>query len=214
MSIIQIMLSADFLTALFVYALLILLTLPCFHKIHRVLGNSVLEWGWEHIAAPLLRTLLMIVFISLSYPAIFGLSEAPAFSELLLDSDNRFTLLLNFLFLITLLFTLLPVIGERNELVLPIQAIVACSLLFSWLARAKGLTEIKYWPGMATIICISVLALVSYCLSIRLSYKFGEIVDRRFNVSDSAALTSQAFVLFAQSPAILLYSAALGRQLA
>ncbi len=213
MSIIQIMLSADFLIALAVYALLIILTFPCFHKIHLILENSVLDWPWQHIASPLLRTLLMIIFISLSYPVLFGINAAPPFLDLLLGDNNRFTLLLNLLFLVTLIFSVIPGIRERHELVLPIQAIVACSILFSWLAAAMGVVEIKYWPGIDTVIYIFILAFCSYWLSIRLAHKFGEIIDQRFNVADSAALSSQALVLFAQSPAILLYSAALGRQL-
>ena len=213
MSIIQIMLSADFLTALIVYALLIVLTFPGFYKIHKALEGSLLDWPWENIASPLMRTLLMITFISLSYPALFGIKEAPAFSELLFAGNKRFTLLLNFLFLITLFFSLIPVIKERHELVLPIQAIVACSLLFSWLGQALGVADITYWPGLDTVIFIIIIALGSYWLSIQLSHKFGEIIDHRFNVSNSAALISQSMLLFAQSPAVLLYSAALGKQL-
>lgn len=213
MSIVQIMLSADFLIALAVYALLIAFTFPCFHRIHVILEGTVLDWPWQHIASPLLRTLLMIIFISLSYPVLFGIYEAPAFSELLLSDNKRLTRLLNFLFLATLLFSLVPGIRERHEMVLPVQAILACSLLFSWLAQMQGLVEIKYWPGINTVIYITILAFCSYWLSIRLAHKFGELIDRRFNVSDSAGLISQSFVLFTQSPAILLYSAALGRQL-
>ena len=214
MSIIQIMLSVDFLLALSVYADLVVVSVPCFNAMHRQLQNTILDWPWEHIARPLLRALLMIIFIALAYPVIFGLSEAPALFDVLAKGGHRLNLLLNLMFLVTLVFPILPIIGNQDELILPAQAILACSLLFSWLAAETGVPDVHYWPGILPLLFILVIAFISHWLASFLSHHAGHYVDEKFSLAESSDLLSRAFILFMQSPAILLYSAALGKQLA
>jgi len=45
------------------------------------------------------------------------------------------------------------------------------------------------------------------------SHYLGDAIDEKFSVEHAGHLLSRALVLFMQSPAILLYSSALGRQL-
>jgi len=214
MSIFQIVFSADFIFALGVYAITIMLALPSFDKIHKALGHSMLQWPWDHIGMPLLRSALMLLFILLAYPIIFAITDAPSITELLDGNEKRVNYLINLLFLVTLLFPLIPVVGEWEELVLPAQAIAACMLLFSWLATELGVVNIQYWPGIDIVLYILVLAFVTYWMAIALSHYLGEFIDEKFNVTDAGNLISRAIVLFMQSPAILIFSAALGRQLA
>ena len=214
MSIVQIMLSGEFLLALAVYAALVIVSVPCFNAAHSHLQNTILNWPWEHIARPLLRALLMMVFIGLAYPVIFGLGEAPALFDLLAKGNHRINLLLNLMFLLTLVFPMLPLIGDQDELILPAQAILACSLLFSWLAAETGVTNVHYWPGIVALIFIFLIAFISHRLASFLSHHAGHYVDEKFHLAESGELISRAFILFMQSPAILLYSAALGKQLA
>ena len=213
MSIVQIVFSTEFIFAAGTYAVIIMLALPCFDRIHRALEHSVLQWPWDHIGMPLLRAALMLLFILLAYPLIFAIADAPSIGTLLDNDERRVNYLINLLFLVTLLFPLIPVLGEWEELILPAQAIAACSLLFTWLAAAQGLSNIRYWPGINTVVYILVLAFVTHKLAQAVSHYLGESIDEKFNITDAGQLLSRALVLFMQSPAILLYSAALGRQL-
>ena len=207
------MLSAEFLLALSVYAALVIISVPCFNNVHRRLQNSILDWPWEHIARPLLRALLMMIFIGLAYPVIFGVSEAPPLFDLLSGGNHRLNLLLNLMFLVTLGFPMLPLLGKQDELILPVQAILACSLLFSWLAAHRGLPDIHYWPGLLPVLFILIIAFITHWLANYLSHHAGHFVDEKLGLAESSDLLSRAFILFMQSPAILLYSSALGKQL-
>lgn len=213
MSVFHIILSAKFITAIGVYAITIVLGLLCFNKIHNALDHSILQWPWDNIGMPLLRAALMLVFILLAYPLIFALVDAPSISTLLDANERRVNYLINILFLVTLLFPFIPVLGKWEELILPAQAIAASAMLFSWLAAYQGITDIQYWPGLYTALYILVLAFVTHWLAITAFQYLGETIDEKFNVTNAGQLLSRAFVLFMQSPAILIYCAALGRQL-
>ncbi len=213
MPIIHIVFSTEFIFATGAYAIIIMLALPTFEKVRRYLDHSLLQWPWDNITMPLLRASLMVMFILLAYPVIFGLTDAPAISELLNAKETRVNYLINLLFLVTLLFPLIPLLGKWEEFILPAQAISACAMLFSWLATDLGKQDIQYWPGLYTVTLIVVLALVTHRLALAVSYYLGDAIDEKLNVKDAGELLSRALVLFMQSPAILLFSSALGRQL-
>ncbi len=206
MSTIQVMLSADFMLAIVVYGVAILVTIPMFDRIHTALDQVVLYWPWEHIGKPLLQASLMVLFIMVAYPILFGLKEAPPIFLLLSADDMRVNTLINVLFILTLLFPLLPVFGNWRELILPLQGIAASMMVFSWLAAAQGLEEITYWPGMDTVIYIILIAMFTHWLAVTVSHHIGHKFDESFNVADSGELFARCIILSFQSPAILLIS--------
>jgi len=213
MSVFQVILSVKFIFAIGVYAITIVLGLLCYNKIHSALDHSILQWPWDNIGMPLLRATLMLVFILLAYPLIFAIADAPSISTLLDAHEKRVNYLINLLFLVTLLFPLIPVLGKCDELILPAQAIAASAMLFSWLAAHQGITDIQYWPGLNTALYILVLVFVTHWLAVTAFQYPGAAIDEKFNVTHAGQLLSRALVLFMQSPAILIYCAALGRQL-
>jgi hypothetical protein len=213
MSIISIVFSTEFIIATASYAIIIMLALPCFDRIHRALEHSLLQWSWDKIGMPFLRAVLMLLFLLLAYPVIFAISDAPAVIALLDNDELRVNYLINLIFVVTLLFPLIPVLGKWEELILPAQAITASAMLFSWVAADLGFKNIHYWPDIITVISILVIAFVSHWLALAVSHYLGDAIDEKFSVEHTGHLLSRALVLFMQSPAILLYSAALGRQL-
>ncbi|MEJ2760101.1 MAG: hypothetical protein P8126_00795 [Gammaproteobacteria bacterium] len=214
MSIIQIVLSADVIMAAVVYAAAAIAGTWIFDRVHHALVQPVLLWGWEHIAMPLLRAALMLIFILLAYPALFGLTEAPTLGDLLSREELRVNTLLNVLFVVTLLFPLIPVLGERDELVLPAQGIAASLLLFSWLVAALGAGPVHYWPGSMTVALILLLAVITHWLAVSLAVLAGERLDRALNVENAGELLARALVLFMQYPVIVVFCHGLGEQLA
>lgn len=213
MSPIQIIFSADFMIAMLVYGIAIIICMPLFDRIHNSLNHSTLQWSWDHIGMPLLQAGLMVLFIVIAYPLIFGLKDAPSITSLIVQEELRLNHLINLIFILTLLFPLIPVIGTWGELVLPIQGIVACMLIFSWLADQRGLAQYSFWPGLEVIFYCLILAIITHWLAINLSRFIGHKFDETFNVTDSGELFSRSLVLFMQSPVILLFSTGLGKQL-
>lgn len=213
MSIMQIVLSGNVILAAVVYAAFAIAGIWVFDRVHRALVQSLLLWGWEHIAMPLLRAALMLIFILLAYPTLFGLTEAPALGDLLARDPLRVNYLLNLLFLVTLLFPLIPVLGEQDELVLPVQGIAAATLLFSWLAAAVDAGPVHYWPGSGTVGLILLLAVITHWLAMSLAALAGAELDDTLNVENAGELLARALVLFLQYPVIVVFCHGLGKQL-
>ena len=213
MSLSTIFFSVKFLTALTSYAILITVFLPLLARVHAKLEHSALQWKWEHIAIPLAQAAMMMVFILLAYPVVYGIEYAPEISILLSQDDLRINHLVNLIFLVSLLFPLIPVLGNWHELVLPLQGIAASVLIFSWLAHGYGLTEFSYWPGWEIVIACMVLGVLAHWLGVQISQFIGHKLDQAFNVLDSGELFSRGIILLLQSPVILLFSSSLGKQL-
>ena len=213
MSLLQIILSGRFIIAVIVYGLATLLFFPLSVCISNKLNNPIPLWIWDRIAIPLMQVLLLILFICLSYPLIFGIQHAPSLVTLLHGGELRMNNLVNILFLITLFFPLIPVVGKWHELVLPLQGIAAVMMIFGWMTHELGIQHISYWPGIYNIILILMVAILTYWVTVKLAAVAGHRLDKRFNVVQSGALISNSLILFMQSPAILIYSASLGRQI-
>jgi len=212
MSVIQIILSGRVLMAALTYAATSVSGIWIFDRVDRALDEEVLSWAWKRVGMPLLRAALMLVFILQAYPTLFGLVEAPALGELLTRDPLRVNHLLNLLFIVTLLFPLIPVLGEWDELVLPVQGIAASMLLFSWLAEATG--AVHYWPGWESVAIMAGLAMVTHWLAMRLAETAGEELDNVLNVEEAGELLARALVLFLQYPVIVVFCHGLGKQLA
>lgn len=109
------------------------------------------NWTLDHLAIPLLRVAVVLSLISLAYPRIFGLAEAPALNELL-ATDQRRAHWINALFLLGLALPLLPAADHLGEAVLPIQGMLALAMLFRWLSEAMGIPDAIWWPSTGTLI--------------------------------------------------------------
>ena len=213
MSIIQIIFSHDLIIAYLVYLVSILVLLPLFAWIHNRLNHVSLQWSWEHVGMPLLRAALMVVFIFIAYPLIFGIRDAPSLAMLLAEDEMRIHYLINVIFVITLLFPVIPVLGRWNEFILPSQGMAASMFLFSWMTGALGIKNVSYWPGFDILACILVIAIITHYLAIYISRHLGYFLDKQFNVLNSGKILYMGIILFMQSPSILVFSLALGRQL-
>jgi len=214
MSITDILFNSRFLLAGTSYAVLI------------VAGMALLEWIihrprhrflitiTEQVIEPLYRAFVLVIFIFMAYPLIYGLEEDIPVMDLLADGEYRADQLINLVFLSSLILPVLPVIGKRIELILPVQAIVCCMMVFNWLAQHRQITTFSYWPGLDAVMVIALLAVISYWLAVNIGKNTGSRLDEHFNVTGFEDLISQSIILFMQAPAILVYSLGLGRQLA
>lgn len=214
MSPLQALFTPDLLLAALVHLALLITLLAGFSWLgHHTQGIPVTDWLLEHVAHPLARAAVLVVFVLIAYPALFGLSQVPDWSELLAAERGRLQSLLNWVFLASLLLPLVPVLGRLQALVLPVQGMVACALLFSWLAQAQGWTHVTLWPSGPTAASLILLTLVTHALASLAARPVGAWIDQRFALLGAEALAFEAMVIVAQIPVILLYGLSLGAQL-
>ncbi|MDX1518817.1 MAG: hypothetical protein R3318_01760 [Gammaproteobacteria bacterium] len=197
-----------------VYAVLIFAGLLLLDRLHHRLNHHFLQTVQDLVFEPLYRAFVMVCFIFLSYPVLFGITDTVGIFTLLAAGEQRTSHLVNLVFITSLLLPLIPGPGKLIELVLPVQAILCCMMVFSWLAQHNGLQEYSYWPGIPVILLIVLLALITHWLSVTLARHAGTWLDEAWNVTGFEELLGESIILFMQAPAILVYSLTLGRQLA
>lgn len=213
MSITDILFNSRFLLACTSYAVLIVAGLALLEWIIHRPRHRILITTTERVIEPLYRAFVLVVFIFMAYPLIYGLEEAIPVMDLLADGEYRADQLVNLVFLTSLILPVFPVIGKHIELILPVQAIVCCMMVFNWLAQHRQITAFSYWPGLDVVMVIALLAVISHWLAVNIAKNTGSHLDEHFNVTGFEDLISQSIILFMQAPAILVYSLGLGRQL-
>lgn len=213
MNIFQIVFSSEFIVAIVLHAILIVLGMIIFEYLHKRYKNSLLDLMWDNIGMPLYRALVIAIFVLSTYPIIFGIEQAPELSKLMALGDGRVIDIVNVLFLISLLFPFIPVIGKQTGLILPIQAIACCIMIFSWLAQYHNLNDYHVVPKFSVILLIILLSALTYYIAQWLAHEFGASLDRKFNLDGCQELIAPSIILFLQIPAILIYSFSLGAQL-
>lgn len=213
MYILEIILKTRLIAAFSVYTLLIVFGLFLLDYLHNKLNHHLLVSMWEIVIEPLYRSFVLVIFIIISYPLLFGLEHATPITILVSENEQRLDQLVNLAFLTSLLLPLIPVVGRFMEIILPMQAILCCMMIFNWLAQSMYFTDFTYWPGSRIILLIILLALFTHWLSVLLARQSGSWLDNRFNVIGFEDLIGESIILFMQAPVILVYSVSLGRQL-
>ena len=198
--------------ALFCYCLGIIIVIPVFEKIHERLDHHVLQYYWDKIGMPMLRTMLMLVFIALVYPLNFGLDSAPPFNEIITAQKTRLDFLINIVFLLSLIYPVIPVIGKADELMIPLQGVLASIILFRWLCAHLACEQYSLFPGGGVLLAILVFAFITHWLAKYLAEHVGAFLDRTFHRAGYQLLVFQGVVMIMQSPVIFIYGITLGNQ--
>lgn len=214
MSLLETLVHPNILLALFSFAILSLLV--------EVIGLRLLElvhdalptlWIFEHLVIPAARATTLVAFILVAYPALFGLNEAMPMGELLSQSKMRLTNLYNVTFLLSLLLPLFPLFDRLPALLLPIQGIIAASMVFHWLAATQPQLEASIWPGFPIVGIVVVAAIISHAVAKELSHILARRIDDAIEREGSDKLIYRTVVMTLQAPVILVYTLALGEQL-
>lgn len=213
MSVTGILFSPQLIAALMGYAILSMAGGLLSARIHARLDDGVGLWLWMHLYAPMMRAAILMAFLLMAYPILFGLTDAPTVTLLLTGGDGRFGHLLGTVFLLSLVLPLVPAFAALPALVLPIQGIAGAALLFHWLTAATGATPVSYWPGGRVLLGVIALSWAAHWLAVRAAGAIEHIARQRFQVADLGELLIEGLLLFLQAPAIILYTMALGGQL-
>ena len=101
MSLQSIFASSEVWIAITAYALLALVEPFLESALHRSFtDNPAMQWGWDQFFSPLIRAILLVVFVYLAYPGLFGLRVAPSVVDLLTNSDARLNSVIGTLFFV------------------------------------------------------------------------------------------------------------------
>jgi hypothetical protein len=209
-SLVEVLVHPLMIRAVLVYVLFAPALLYLGHKlVDRVEGIPVSGWLAEHAALPLLRVLSMLVFLAVAYPVVFGLEGLSPLSELLFDAPRRVMTLVNLLFVMSVLLAALPLIGNIQAIVLPLQGMAACALLLSWDTGGRA----NLWPGWDVLGAAIVWAGTTYALGSWLLHRLGSYIDGHWQLTGTRTLLLDTLMLVFQLPAILVYSLSIGAQL-
>lgn len=192
---------AGLLTFIFLATLGIVGEILLIDRLRHALDHSrTQEWLTEHVYLPALRMPALIGFVLAAYPSLYGLDAGPPLSSLL--DFNWFGRALNILFMLPLLFSLLPIAGRWSALILPLQGMSLTALLFMPLAAALEVQAASFLPDMATLLALLTLGIGGHVLGTTAA----EHLPRHRN----ALPAYDGIVLLFQAPAILAYGRMLG----
>jgi hypothetical protein len=178
------------------------------------IANRPFQWGWAHFFAPLLWAIMLVVFVYLAFPAIFGLTTAPTIIELLSGDQVTVSNTLGVLFLFGIFASQVPGFGARPEFVLPIQGCLACGYLFFALTSYLGVTTATLWPGIDVFLAMICVSYFADRLGRTIGIAGGNRLDAMLNTDGYDVVILNAIRLLAQIPVILSFGYGLGRQLA
>ena len=214
MSAIEILLNGKIITAILIFTLFSIVVEILARKILNMFDDiSATEWIFEKIFIPLSRAIGLMIFILLSYPVLFGVTDAPPLSELLSAGSHRINTLINILFILPLAFSIIPVFGSIPALLLPVQGIAGSTLVFSWMQGALNLPNVHYIPSIIIILAIVLCAVITHEIAKWISHHIAERTNRRFHINDGQKIVYRIVVVVAQLPVILIYTTGLGSQL-
>lgn len=117
------------------------------------------------------------------------------------------------IFLLTFFFPLLPVIRKWEELIIPLQGILASMIIFSWLCQESGIENYSLFPNFKTLGFILIISLITHWLAKYFAEHFGEYFDKLYDREGFQILIFKAVVLIMQSPVIFIFGIYLGKQI-
>ena len=187
------------------------------HFLHKIEDVSITHWIAKHIGAPFFHVLLLVAFIYMSYPVLYGLDShnstgkaiLPTLTQLLNASSGQTMKLVNTLFIISVLLPLIPVINRFTALILPLQAMAGSAVLYGWLA---DFTCINYsiFPGFDVLAMIIFFSLIAELAARGLAALSGINLNHEYKHSDMEKVIHKSVLLIFQVPVLLIYTLNIG----
>ena len=174
-----------------------------------VAGVPVTGWLGEHIYIPMLRVVSVLLFVTLAYPDIFGLDTPYTINEILVAGRGRFDDWLNAVLIVSFLLPVIPLVSRLPGIILTVQGIIACCVLFAWVAPMHGLENPVYWMGWSVFLRSILITVVAAGFG----YLLHRVLENDPGKEKVSELVPEALRLAAQLPAITLYASALGAQI-
>ena len=181
----------------------------CFWLLHKAQEVDSSVWILEQVVCPIIRIVVLLIIVSLVYPAIDNQS-AFAFWRML-GQREQFNDLLNILFVAGLLLAFIPLLSHP-VIALPIQSMLTIALVFSWQHADAG-QPLTLLPSLTLLLKILGYMLLAYLVTRESSILLARRIDRSFALDGSIRLVSDAIYLVLQIPVMLIYGSYLKAQL-
>ena len=183
------------------------------HFLHKVQDVATTHWIARHIGTPFFHVLLLVAFIYMSYPILYGFeshnsageSVVPGLTELLNAHSGQTMKLINILFVISVLLPLIPVIHRFLALILPLQAVAGSMVLYGWLADYSGL-EGPVFPGFHILALMVIFSILAELCAKALAIMFGSKLNTQYHTHDMEKVIHKSVLLILQVPILLLYT--------
>ena len=167
-------------------------------------------WILEHIICPVLRVFVLLFVVSLVYPILDKDTDSFGFWAMLVDL-GQLNDLINILFFAGLALAFIPLVSHP-VFALPIQSMLTIGLVFRW-QYLEFAPLLQVHPSAGTLLKIVVYMLLAYYVTRESSPPLSRWIDRRYHISGSIRLVSDAIYLLLQIPVMLFYAGFLRAQL-
>jgi hypothetical protein len=182
----------------------------CFWLLTRAREVNTTSWVLQQVICPIIRLIVLMIIVSLVYPAIDEKISSLDFWRVL-GQSGQFSDLLNILFLASLLLGFIPIINHP-VFTLPLQSCLAIALVFQW-QYAHVVDSLSLFPNIEVILEISGYMMIAYLVTRESSIHISRWIDQKLVISGSIRLVAEAIYLVLQIPVMLMYSGFLKQQL-
>ena len=183
----------------------------CYFMVYQAREVATTRWILEHVMCPLLRILVLLIVVSMIYPAIDAQSSSADFWRVLAQ-PQQFRDLVNLLFVAGLALAFVPLFSHP-VFALPLQSMLTIALVFHW-QYIEIAASISLFPSLGTLFKVLLYMLLAYFVTREASIHLSRWIDREFSVDGSIRLVADAIYLVLQIPVMLIYIGYLRSQLA
>lgn len=192
-----------FATIIHVIAATAIARIETFHSA-RTDMDPVSHWLHEEVFHPLLRAVVLLLFMLLAYRGIYGLdSNAPGLGEIW--NLDLIVQGMNLLFMLPFIIALLPHTAMFTPLLVPLQSLALTAIVFHHLAAAME-TPVSLLPSAGLLPTLLLLIVATHFLVLWLARHLPA------NWQHQLRLYDLGLVVF-QLPLFLVYGRVLGQQL-
>ena len=160
------------------------------------------DWVVVHVVSPVLRTISLMIAISLVFPIIYPQSSLGALWEMLAQHEH-FSNLLNSLFFASLFMSVLPILGHPM-ISMPVQACLGIAVVFDWFYRQQ-ITDIIWLPDWLTLLKLLVITLIVFFAGHRAAVGISRYIDETWHLAGSIQLVADAIYLPLLIPVMVIY---------
>lgn len=183
----------------------------CFWLLFRAREADTTVWILEHILCPIIRIVVLLIIVSLIYPATGELSSSVEFWRIL-GQQGQFNKMVNILFFASLALAFLPIVNHA-VLSLPLLTMLSIALVFDW-QYGSDFESLSLFPGAWTLFKILAYMALVYFVTRESSVYLSRLIDEKLAISGSIRLVSDSIYLLLQIPVMLIYCGFLQQQLA
>ncbi len=206
-AIIEVLVSPAFFIAIVVYSLASIIVSMLEIRLHDTLQDVTLShWLATHFGFPLLHSLAMILFVAIIYTHLYALEDPAPINELFNAGDDRIRYMVNWVFIFAFFIPLIPVLGPRLDIILPIQGLVVVFILGDWQAQYQGLGGLKIIPASSYILPIIMTGIVASVVTTFTTHRLGYLINERYHLSHSELVIYPVLAMVAHTPTLTLFA--------